>query len=88
MPTIVFAEIQTETAGLRSYEIIFKGNEAISDSELRRTAARELEAFEREGQKISDIDDAAFQMEIACRKAGYAFARVEYEIKQEGEKKK
>jgi len=87
MPTIVFAEIEAEAASLRSYEVIFQGNEAISDSELRRTAARELEAFSREGQKISDIDDAAFQMEIAYRKVGCAFARVEYEIKQEGEQK-
>ena len=87
MPTIIFAEIESEAASLGSHAIIFKGNKAISDSELRRTAARELEAFEREGQKISDIDDAAFQMEIAYRKTGHAFARVEYEIKQEGEKK-
>jgi len=87
MPTILFAEIESETASLGSHAIIFKGNKAISDSELRRTAARELEAFEREGQKISDIDDAAFQMEIAYRKTGHAFARVEYEIKQEGGKK-
>ena len=87
MPTILFAEIESETASLGSHAIIFKGNKAISDSELRRTAAREFEAFEREGQKISDIDDAAFQMEIAYRKTGHAFARVEYEIKQEGEKK-
>jgi len=87
MPTILFAEIESETASLGSHAIIFKGNKAISDSELRRTAARELEAFEREGQKISDIDDAAFQMEIAYRKTGHAFARVEYDIKQEGGKK-
>lgn len=87
MPTIVFAEIEAEAASLRSYEVIFQGNEAMSASELRRAATKELEAFSREGQKRSDIDDAAFQMEIAYRKVGYAFARVEYEIKQVGEKK-
>jgi outer membrane protein assembly complex protein YaeT len=88
VPTLLHAKIEAEAAEVDSYEVMFQGNEAISDSELRRAAARELEAFDREGQKRSDIDDAAFQMEIAHRKAGYAFARVDYEIESEEEQKK
>jgi outer membrane protein assembly complex protein YaeT len=88
LPTLIHAKIETEAVNLESYEVIFQGNEAISDLELRRAAAREFEAFDQEGRKRSDIDDAAFQMEIVYRKAGYAFARVDYEITHEVEQKK
>ncbi len=40
----------------------------------------ELTAFEKQGQRRSDVDDAAFQMELAYRKDGYAFAAVDYQI--------
>jgi outer membrane protein assembly complex protein YaeT len=79
------ATINGETAVLGSYEIVFQGNEAMSAAELRRAAAAELEAFEREGRSRADIDDAAFQMQIAYRKAGYAFATVEYRLQRDGE---
>jgi outer membrane protein insertion porin family len=79
------AEVKSEPKIVNTYEILFKGNSAMSEMDLRRDAAAELEAFEKEGQRAADIDDAAFQMQLAYRKAGYAFATVDYQIeKKEG----
>ena len=41
-----------------------------------------MTAFEKQGQRRSDVDDAAFQMELAYRKDGYAFGAVDYQIEQ------
>ncbi|MBW1981487.1 MAG: outer membrane protein assembly factor BamA [Deltaproteobacteria bacterium] len=73
----------TSAGSSNNYEIVFSGNKVLSDSELQRAAAAELQAFATRGHRRSDIDDAAFQMEIAYRQAGYAFARVDYELHQE-----
>jgi outer membrane protein assembly complex protein YaeT len=74
------AEIEPPTSAPKSYEIIFQDNTAISAAALRRDAAAELKSYEKEGHRPADIDDAAFQMELAYRKAGYAFAVVSYQI--------
>jgi outer membrane protein insertion porin family len=74
------AGVQSETKNENSYKILFKGNAVMSETALRRAAAAELEAFEKEGHRPADIDDAAFQMQIAYRKGGYAFAAVDYQI--------
>jgi hypothetical protein len=74
------AENESQTSPPKSYEIFFQGNAAMSEAELRREAAAELEAFDKEGYRPADIDDAAFQMELAYRTAGYAFAVVNYQI--------
>jgi len=74
------AETLAKTRNSKPYEIIFKGNAAISEAALRQDVAGELEAFNSEGQRPADIDDAAFQMQIAYRKEGYAFAAVDYQI--------
>ena len=76
------AEIEPPTSAPKSYEIIFQGNTAISAAALRRDAAAELKSYEKEGHRPADIDDAAFQMELAYRKAGYAFAAVSYQIEK------
>ncbi len=76
------AESEVKTQNSTTYKIVFQGNAAVSESALRRDAARELEAFDKEGHRTADIDDAAFQMQIAYRKQGYAFAAVDYEIGQ------
>jgi outer membrane protein insertion porin family len=68
----------------KTYQISFQGNAALSETALRNAAAQELKAFERQGQRRSDVDDAAFQMEIAYRKAGYAFAQVDYRTERVG----
>jgi len=76
------AETEPSTSAPKTYEIIFQGNTAISATALRRDAAAELKSYEKEGHRPADIDDAAFQMELAYRKAGYAFAVVSYQIEQ------
>ncbi|UCD77908.1 MAG: outer membrane protein assembly factor BamA [Desulfobacterales bacterium] len=76
------AEVELETKNAATYKIIFQGNAAMSEAALRRDAAAELEAFDKEGHRPADIDDAAFQMQIAYRKAGYAFATVDYQIEK------
>jgi outer membrane protein insertion porin family len=70
----------------RPYKIVFAGNSALGEADLRKAAAAELEAFAELGQRRADIDDAAFAMELAYRKAGYAFAAVDYRIEHEGGK--
>ena len=74
------AEVPSESKDATAYKILFQGNAAMSEAALRRDAAAELEAFEKEGYQPADIDDAAFQMQLAYRKAGYAFATVDYHI--------
>jgi outer membrane protein assembly complex protein YaeT len=66
----------------KPFRIVFEGNLALSEMDLKKAAAEELIAFEKDGLRQSDVDDAAFQMEIAYRKAGFAFARVDYGIEQ------
>jgi len=78
------AEVPSETKNTKTYKIIFQGNAAMSEASLRRDAAAELEAFEKEGHQPADIDDAAFQMQLAYHKAGYAFATVDYQIETKG----
>ncbi len=75
-------EIEPQTGRPPPYEIFFQGNAAMSEAVLRRQAAAELEAFGREGHRPADIDDAAFQMELTYRNAGYAFAAVDYQIEK------
>ncbi len=76
------AEIEPQTSFPRSYEIIFQGNTAIGEATLRREAAAELESFAKDGHRPADIDDAAYQMELAYRNSGYAFADVNYQIEK------
>jgi outer membrane protein assembly complex protein YaeT len=64
------------------YQILFRGNKALSEGALRRAAVDELKDFDRLGQRSSDADDAAFQMELAYRKAGYPFATVDYALER------
>jgi outer membrane protein assembly complex protein YaeT len=67
-------------------EFVFRGNAAKSAAALRQAAAPELGDFERRGQRRSDIDDAAFQMELAYQREGFAFARVDYAIERAGDR--
>ena len=73
-------EIKSAEAKLKPYKIVFRGNQALTEMALRQAAVDELTAFEKQGQRQSDVDDAAFQMELAYRKAGHAFATVDYQI--------
>jgi hypothetical protein len=80
------AETEPKSEPRRSVDIVFRGNAALSKTILRKAALAELTAFEEQGQRRSDADDAAFQMELAYRKDGYAFAAVDYQIDQDEKK--
>ena len=83
----VSAQEPGKTEGQRnSLAILIQGNQALGQAALQKAAAEELKAFEKEGRKRSDIDDAAFQMKLAYRRAGYAFATVDYSIGESGGK--
>jgi len=83
LPNSVAAdETKPAAAEPKPYKIVFRGNQALREAALRRAAADELTAFKNQGQRRSDVDDAAFQMELAYRKAGHAFAAVDYQIEQ------
>ena len=79
---VTAAEAEPAAAKPTPYKIVFRGNQALTETALRKAAVDELTAFEKQGQRRSDVDDAAFQMELAYRKDGYAFATVDYQIEQ------
>jgi outer membrane protein assembly complex protein YaeT len=72
-------------AAAPTVELIFRGNAEKSAAALREAAAGELADFESRGQRRSDIDDAAHQMELAYQRDGYAFVRVGYAIERAGD---
>ncbi|MHB8763649.1 MAG: BamA/OMP85 family outer membrane protein [Deferrisomatales bacterium] len=61
-----------------------RGRQALAEAELRQAAARELAAFEARGAR-TDADDAAFALEAAYRRAGFAHAAVEYRLEPAAE---
>jgi len=63
-------------------DIVFRGNQALNAGELRKAAASELRAYAEHQGRMSDLDDAAYQMTLAYRQAGYAFAVVDYAQEQ------
>jgi len=79
-PPVLAAETNPAAAESKPYKIVFQGNQALNETTLRKAAVDELTAFKNQGQRRSDVDDAAFQMELAYRKAGHAFATVDYQI--------
>jgi outer membrane protein assembly factor BamA len=74
------AEAELAAVKPNPYKIVFRGNQALTETALRKAAVDELTAFEKQGQRRSDVDDAAFQMELAYRMVGHAFAAVDYQI--------
>ena len=79
---VTAAETKPAAAEPKPYKIVFRGNQALSETALRKAAVDELTAFEQQGQRRSDVDDAAFEMELTYRNDGYAFAAVDYQIEQ------
>ena len=65
--------------------IVFKGNKGLSEAALRKAAEAELADFERLGGREADVDDAAYQIEAAYRRSGFAFAVVKYRLKENPE---
>ena len=69
---------------VQPYTITMKGNSSLTEKDLLKAAAVELQMFEKRGYRKADIDDAAFQMRSAYLQAGYAFALVDYTYEKEG----
>ena len=86
LPIILpIAEVKCESPEetKQKYTLVFKNNQGLSEGKLRKAAAYELEQYDTQGLRPSDIDDAAFQMTVAYQRAGYHFANVEYTIDRE-----
>ncbi len=66
-----------------TWRISVSGNRAMTEAKLLVAASEELRQFTAQGHNVSAIDDAAFQMETLYRRAGYAKAMVDYEIRPE-----
>jgi outer membrane protein assembly complex protein YaeT len=73
--------LAAETAAVG--RIVIRGNANLSDRALEKAAAAELRAYAENDGRRSDLDDAAYQMVLALRKEGYAFATVDYDVDQE-----
>jgi outer membrane protein assembly complex protein YaeT len=83
----VGAAAQAETREARpapAEDVTFVGNRSKSDAALRQAARPELSRYADQGRRPADIDDAAFRMEQAYRRDGYAFARVGYDLPAAG----
>lgn len=63
-----------------AFAVRFAGNRFLGDRALRAAAVDELGDFHRLGRRRADADDAAYQMEAAYRKEGFAFATVAFEL--------
>ncbi|MFH7320561.1 outer membrane protein assembly factor, partial [Desulfurivibrio sp. D14AmB] len=61
----------------------FQGNHSLTESRLLAAAARELADFPRLGRREAEINDAAYMMQLAYRRAGYYFAEVDYRLQEE-----
>jgi outer membrane protein insertion porin family len=76
------AEGQAAADSTAKTRIVFEGNEGLGEVALRKAAETELAGFAQHGGREADIDDAAYQMEAAYRKAGFPFAVVDYRIEK------
>ena len=73
------------TKAVTESRFIVDGNHEMKEADLLAAAKEELDAFVNRGHSVSAIDDAAFEMQLAYRHAGYPEAVVEYEIQGEAE---
>jgi outer membrane protein assembly complex protein YaeT len=62
------------------FHVVFQGNDHLSDRDLRAAVAEELTGFAGSDYPAAKADDAAFLLESAYKKAGYAFVKVTYAI--------
>lgn len=72
--------IQHENSAAKPVPVVtrFTGNNHLSDKELQTAATLEFQDLSHGIYRDSLADDAAFQMETAYRRAGFAFAAVSY----------
>lgn len=77
---------QPEQSGeVNKLKINFVGNQAFSNSDLRKAAVDEESDLVKNGYRKAEVDDMAFQMEAYLISMGYPYARVrwQYEIKEQ-----
>jgi outer membrane protein assembly complex protein YaeT len=65
-------------------DVRIEGTAAISAKDLRKAAADELSGLEEPARRAAAAEDAAFEMESAGRREGYAFITVEHAFTGEG----
>ena len=73
-------EAARDGEGKEAFRLVFVGNEHLSTDELQEVVADELTDFAESEYPDAMADDAAFLIESAYRKAGYAFVRARYDI--------
>lgn len=64
-------------------ELVFEGNQKISEGAIRDELEGELERLHERGFRKADVDDIAYEVELLYRNRGYHFARVDYEYSSE-----
>lgn len=69
-----------EGEGKEAFRLVFVGNGHVSDDDLQEVVADELADFADSEYPDAMADDAAFLIESAYRKAGYAFVQARYDI--------
>lgn len=69
-----------ELAGGGSLRVRFEGRRALSEGELRRAVAPDLETATRRSSLRATVDDAAYSAEVHYRRSGFPACAVEYEI--------
>ncbi|MDP1602658.1 MAG: hypothetical protein Q8M03_05280, partial [Legionella sp.] len=75
---------RAEAAAQAATAVRIEGNKAIGTKRLREAAAADLAGLEDPARRHAAAEDAAFEMESAGRRAGYAFIEVEHTITGEG----
>ena len=82
VPSLSAADGHAETTSTpiakEAVRLVVQGNIYYTASQLRAAAKNELADFERLGRRKAEADDAAFQMEQTYKRAGFAFAKVDY----------
>ena len=67
------------------YLLLFEGNKHLNETQLKSAASAELTLFEENGFQPSDVDDAAYQIEIAYLERGFAFVDVDYRLQADSD---
>ena len=68
----------TSSGKVQPYLITIQGNNNITEKDILKAAAVELQTFEQRGYRKADIDDAAFQIRSAYLQVGFPFVLVDY----------
>jgi len=78
-------EEEPEESGPPPLPVELAGNEGVSARDLEFAARRELRSFQEKGRRAADLADAAYAMELALRREGYAHASVSFRMEHSEE---